>query len=89
MLAQPYLFINFKLSPAVCEAAYAEGVKVNELTWNLILPNRNAIEAAERPQTSFEWLDLANVYVESGFAELFPCLTEIIMRDDDHQHVSN
>lgn len=76
------LFINFKLSPSVCQAAHDEETRVNELTWNLVLPDVNALDEAEKPETAYDWLDLADVFVEDEFSEFYDCLSQVIVRDD-------
>lgn len=77
-----YHFINFKLSPEVCEAAYEAGEEVNELTWNLVLPNINALADDEKPETSFDWLDLGEVHVNTESDALYATLQSIIVRND-------
>ncbi len=79
---QPFLFINFKLSSEVCAAAYDEGKEVNELTWNLVLPFINEIDADELPESGFDWLDQGEVHIAHESPELFECLLEIIQLDD-------
>ena len=77
------LFINFKLSPTVCQAAYDEEISVNELTWNLILPDVNDLDKAEKPETAYDWLELANVFVEDEFSPFYDCLSQVIVREDE------
>ncbi len=77
------LFINFKLSPTVCQAAYDEAISVNELTWNLILPDVKDLDKADRPETAYDWLELANVFVEDEFTPFYDCLSQVIVREDE------
>ena len=79
---QPFLFINFKLSSAVCAAAFDEGKEVNELTWNLVLPFINGIDADELPESGFDWLDQGEVHIAHESPELFECLLELIQLDE-------
>jgi hypothetical protein len=79
----PYLFINFKLAPEVCEAALDEDLPVNTLNWNLVLPNVNAIEEEERPVVSFDWLDFGQVLINNDEIEgVYACLSRIIQREE-------
>ena len=78
---QPFLFINFKLSSEVCSAAYDEGKEVNELTWNLVLPFINGLDASELPESGFDWLDQGEIHIAHESPELFECLLELIQLD--------
>lgn len=78
---QPFLFINFKLSSEVCAAAYDEGKEVNELTWNLVLPFINGLDASELPESGFDWLDQGEIHIAHESPELFECLLELIQLD--------
>ena len=79
----PYLFVNFKLAPEVCEAALDEDQPVNMLNWNLVLPNVNAIEEDERPVASFDWLDFGQVLINNDDLDgVYACLSRIIQRED-------
>lgn len=80
---QPYLFINFKLSPEVCAAAFENGKEANELTWNLVLPFINGLDADELPESVYDWLDLAEVHLATESTEIYECLMEIIQMDED------
>ena len=77
------LFINFKLSPTVCHASYDEETYVNELTWNLILPDFSGLDEADRPESAYDWLELASVFVEDEFGQFYDCLSRVIVRDDE------
>ena len=77
----PYLFVNFKLSPEVCEAGFDNGVDFNELTWNLVLPNVEGIDPEERPESAFDWLTLAVVDVNLETDEIYDELTRLIVLD--------
>ena len=79
---QPFLFINFKLSSEVCVAAFEEGKEVNELTWNLVLPFINGMDADELPESGFDWLDQGEVHIAHESPEIFECLLEIIQLDE-------
>ena len=79
---QPFLFINFKLSSEVCVAAFEEGKEVNELTWNLVLPFINGMDADELPESGFDWLDQGEVHIAHESPELFECLLELIQLDE-------
>ena len=79
---QPYLFINFKLSSEVCAAAYDEGKEVNELTWNLVLPFINGLDASELPESSFDWLAKGEIHIGNESIEAFACLKELIQMDE-------
>ena len=68
---QPFLFINFKLSCEVCSAAYDEGKEVNELTWNLVLPFINGLDASELPESGFDWLDQGEIHIAHESPEIF------------------
>ena len=83
--SDPYLFINFKLAPDVCEAAYDQDASLNELTWNLVLPNVNALNQRDRPENGFDWLDLGEVLVNQDYEGAYECLSAIIIRDGDGQ----
>ncbi|MFM2004966.1 MAG: hypothetical protein RLZZ09_621 [Pseudomonadota bacterium] len=83
--AESYLFVNFKLAPDVCEAAYDQDASLNELTWNLVLPNVNALDEEDRPENGFDWLDLGEVMVNQDYEGAYDCLNDIIRRDDDGQ----
>ena len=78
---QPFLFINFKLSSEVCAAAYDEGKEVNELTWNLVLPFINGLDATELPESGYDWLDQGEIHIAHESPELFECLLELIQLD--------
>ena len=78
---QPFLFINFKLSSEVCAAAYDEGKEVNELTWNLVLPFINGLDASELPESGYDWLDQGEIHIAHESPELFECLLELIQMD--------
>ena len=77
----PFLFINFKLSSEVCAAAYDEGKEVNELTWNLVLPFINGLDASELPESGFDWLDQGEIHIAHESPEVFECLLELIQLD--------
>lgn len=78
---QPFLFINFKLSSEVCAAAYDEGKEVNELTWNLVLPFINGLDASELPESGYDWLDQGEIHIAHESPDLFECLLELIQLD--------
>ena len=78
---QPFLFINFKLSSEVCAVAYGEGEEVNELTWNLVLPFINGLDASELPESGYDWLDQGEIHIAHESPELFECLLELIQLD--------
>lgn len=80
---QPYLFINFKLSSEVCAAAYDEGEEVNELTWNLVLPFVNDIDADQLPQSSYDWLEQGEIHIGNESTDAFYCLNDIIQMDEN------
>lgn len=80
---EPYLFINFKLSSEVCAVAYGEGEEVNELTWNLVLPFINGIEADELPESSFDWLEKGEIHIGNESIEAFDCLKDLIQMDEE------
>lgn len=80
---QPHLFINFKLSPEVCAVAYEEGEEVNELTWNLVLPFINGVDADELPESSFDWLEKGEIHIGNESIEAFHYLKELIQMDED------
>jgi hypothetical protein len=78
---QPYLFINFKLSSDVCAVAYGEGEEVNELTWNLVLPFINGVDADELPDSGFDWLEKGEIHIGNESIEAFHCLKDLIQMD--------
>ena len=80
--SHPHHFINFKLAPEVCEAAFEEDLEVNELTWNLALPDIDAFEADERPETAYDWLMQGEIFVNVDTGDMHKNLTQLIIRDE-------
>ena len=80
--SHPHHFINFKLAPEVCEAAFEEDLEVNELTWNLALPDIDAFEADERPETAYDWLMQGEIFVNVDTGDMYKSLTQLIIRDE-------
>ena len=80
--SHPHHFINFKLAPEVCEAAFEEDIEVNELTWNLALPDVDAFEADERPETAYDWLMQGEIFVNVDTGDMYKSLTQLIIRDE-------
>jgi len=80
--SHPHRFINFKLAPEVCEAAFDEDIEVNELTWNLALPDIDAFEADERPETAYDWLMQGEIFVNVDTGDMYRNLTQLIIRDE-------
>lgn len=80
--SHPHHFINFKLAPEVCEAAFEEDIEVNELTWNLALPDVDAFEADERPETAYDWLMQGEIFVTVDTGDMYKSLTQLIIRDE-------
>ena len=80
--SHPHHFINFKLAPEVCEAAFEEDLEVNELTWNLALPDVDAFEADERPETAYDWLVQGEIFVTVDTGDMYKSLTQLIIRDE-------
>lgn len=80
--SHPHHFINFKLAPEVCEAAFEEDIEVNELTWNLALPDVDAFETDERPETAYDWLMKGEIFVNVDTGDMYKSLTQLIIRDE-------
>ena len=80
--SHPHHFINFKLAPEVCEAAFEEDIEVNELTWNLALPDVDAFETDERPETAYDWLMQGEIFVNVDTGDMYKSLTQLIIRDE-------
>jgi hypothetical protein len=77
----PHLFLNFKLSPDVCEVAFDDGTELHELTWNLVLPNAESIDPEERPETAMDWLTLAEIDINIENDDIYDELTRLIVLD--------
>lgn len=77
----PQYFINFKLSPEVCEAGFDDGTEFHELTWSLVLPNLEAMDAVDQPETAHDWLLLAEIDVNLETDEIYDELTRLIVLD--------
>ena len=77
----PHYFINFKLAPAVCEAGFEDGTEFHELTWSLVLPNLEAMDVVDQPETANDWLLLAEIDVNLETDEIFDELTRLIVLD--------
>jgi len=78
--SHPHRFINFKLAPEVCEAAFEEDMEVNELTWNIALPDINAFDADDRPETAYDWLMAGEIFVNVDTGDMYKNLTQLIIR---------
>lgn len=76
------LAIDFKLAPAVCVVAYEAGSMVSDLIWSLLLPEPGSLDGAERPETSFAWLELSSLWVDEEYADYVDILSQIITRID-------
>lgn len=77
----PHHFINFKLSPEVCAAGFEDGTEFHELTWSLVLPNLDAMDAVDQPETAHDWLLLAEIDVNLETDEIYDELTRLIVLD--------
>lgn len=77
----PHYFIHFKLSPEVCEAGFEDGTEFHELTWSLVLPNLDAMDAVDQPETAHDWLLLAEIDVNLETDEIYDELTRLIVLD--------
>jgi hypothetical protein len=77
----PHLFVNFKLSPDVCEAGFEDGTEFHELTWNLFLPNAEGIDPEDRPETALDWLALAEIDINLENDDIYDELTRLIVLD--------
>lgn len=77
-----FMFITFRLSPRVCEAAIERGHALNELTWTLILPDPETLDPSEEPESSTELLMLAEIDVASEIADELEILKSIIVLEE-------
>ena len=77
-----FMFITFRLAPRVCEAAIDQGHALNEMTWTLIVPDPESLEAEEQPKSSTELLMLAEVDVAIEAADELEILKSIIVLEE-------
>lgn len=77
-----FMFITFRLSPRVCEAAIEQGHALNELTWTLVLPDPDSLDLEERPDSSTELLMLAEIDVGIEASSELETLKSIIVLEE-------
>jgi hypothetical protein len=77
-----FMFITFRLSPRVCEAAIEQGHALNELTWTLVLPDPDSLDLDERPDSSTELLMLAEIDVGIEASSELETLKSIIVLEE-------
>ena len=77
-----FMFITFRLSPRVCEAAIEQGHALNELTWTLIIPDPESLDPDEQPESSTELLMLAEIDVAVEVADELEILKSIIVLEE-------
>jgi hypothetical protein len=76
------MFMTFRLSPRVCEAAIDQGHALNELTWTLVLPDPDSLSEEERPDSSTELLMLAEIDVGIEASSELEILKSIIVLEE-------
>lgn len=77
-----FMFMTFRLSPRVCEAAIDQGHALNELTWTLVLPDPDSLSEEERPDSSTELLMLAEIDVGIEASSELEILKSIIVLEE-------
>ena len=77
-----FMFMTFRLSPRVCEAAIDQGHALNELTWTLVLPDPDSLSEEERPDSSTELQMLAEIDVGIEASSELEILKSIIVLEE-------